>query len=90
MTSDKKPPALMRLASYTRKYRGRVILATTFSILNKLFDIMPPLLIGAAVDIVVRREDSFLAQLGVVDIVQQLELIQVVITALAAIGSDVD
>jgi ATP-binding cassette subfamily B protein len=72
MASDQKPAPLLRLASYTRKYRGRVILAAVFSILNKIFDIMPPLLIGAAVDVVVRREDSFLAQLGVVEIIPQM------------------
>jgi len=44
----------------------------TFSVLNKLFDVMPPMLIGAAVDIVVRRDESFLAALGVVDILHQL------------------
>lgn len=72
MASNQKPAPLLRLASYTRKYRGRVILAAVFSILNKIFDIMPPLLIGAAVDVVVRREDSFLAQLGIVEIIPQM------------------
>lgn len=90
MTSDKKPSALLRLASYTRKYRGRVILATTFSILNKLFDIMPPLLIGAAVDIVVRREDSFLASIGVVDIVQQMVVLSALTLAVWVIESTFD
>lgn len=42
-------------------------LATTFSILNKIFDLAPPLLIGTAVDVVVKREDSLLASMGVVD-----------------------
>ncbi|MDD9956329.1 MAG: ABC transporter ATP-binding protein [Anaerolineaceae bacterium] len=63
---------LLRLLSRTRRYRSRVILAFTFSVLNKLFDVMPPMLIGAAVDIVVRRDESFLAALGVVDILHQL------------------
>ncbi|MDE0609867.1 MAG: ABC transporter ATP-binding protein [Anaerolineaceae bacterium] len=63
---------LLRLLSRTRHYRSRVILAFTFSVLNKLFDVMPPMLIGAAVDIVVRRDESFLAALGVVDILHQL------------------
>jgi ATP-binding cassette subfamily B protein len=90
MTIKQKPAALLRLASYTRKYHGRVILATTFSTLNKLFDIMPPLLIGAAVDIVVRREDSFLAQLGVVDIVQQMVVLCVLTLAVWVIESAFD
>ncbi|MCY3719043.1 MAG: ABC transporter ATP-binding protein [Anaerolineaceae bacterium] len=63
---------LLRLLSRTRRYQTRVILAFTFSILNKLFDVMPPMLIGAAVDIVVRRDESFLAALGIVEILHQL------------------
>ena len=63
---------LLRLLSRTRRYQARVILAFTFSILNKLFDVMPPMLIGAAVDIVVRRDESFLAALGIVEILHQL------------------
>jgi len=41
-----------------------MILATLFSILNKLFDLAPPLLIAAAVDIVVRREKSIFGGLS--------------------------
>ena len=63
---------LLRLLSRTRRYQTRVILAFAFSVLNKLFDVMPPMLIGAAVDIVVRRDESFLAALGVVEIPHQL------------------
>ncbi len=63
---------LLRLLANSRRCRGRLILATSFSILNKLFDVMPPMLIGAAVDVVVRREESFLANLGLVEMQVQL------------------
>ncbi len=63
---------LYRLLNRTRLYRKRVTMAFTFSILNKLFDVMPPMLIGAAVDIVVRRDESFLAAIGIVEILHQL------------------
>ncbi len=63
---------LVRLLANSRRYRGRLTLATSFSILNKLFDVMPPMLIGAAVDVVVRREESFLAILGLVEMHLQL------------------
>lgn len=63
---------LLRLLAKTRHYRRRVWLATTVSVLNKLFDVMPPMLIGAAVDVVVRREESFLADLGLVEMQLQL------------------
>jgi ATP-binding cassette, subfamily B, bacterial len=63
---------LKRLLSYAQNYRSRVLTAILVSVLNKLFDIMPPMLIGAAVDVVVRRETSFLAQLGIRDLDAQL------------------
>lgn len=63
---------LLRLLAKTRRYRIRVVLAISFSILNKLFDVMPPMLIGAAVDVVVRRDESFLADFGIVDMPMQL------------------
>jgi len=63
---------LARLLGYARTERRLVTLATLFSILNKIFDIAPPVLIGAAVDIVVQRQDSFIARLGVPDVRHQL------------------
>jgi ATP-binding cassette subfamily B protein len=41
-------------------------------VLNKLFDLAPPALIGAAVDTVVRRESSFIAGLGFPEVGRQL------------------
>ena len=46
--------------------------------LNKVFDLAPPALIGAAVDVVVAREQSFLARWGVVDVWHQLLLLSAV------------
>ncbi|NOX61779.1 MAG: ABC transporter ATP-binding protein [Chloroflexi bacterium] len=63
---------LKRLWRYARDHRGDALLASVYSILNKLFDLAPPLLIGMAVDIVVRREQSFLAEWGLVDVRLQL------------------
>lgn len=40
--------------------------------LNRIFDLAPPLLIGVAVDIVVEREGSWLATVGFVSITSQL------------------
>ncbi|MEN8113525.1 MAG: ABC transporter ATP-binding protein [Actinomycetota bacterium] len=58
---------LRRLWAYAGPYRGRIIAATSWSFLNKAMDIAPPFLIGMAVDVVVRREDSFLGSAGVSD-----------------------
>ena len=63
---------LRRLLRYARPHHGRVLLATACSILNKLFDLAPPLLIGAAIDVVVAKEDSVLAHWGVTDVLTQL------------------
>lgn len=72
--SSKKHP-LLRLLSYMRPYRGKVSLAVLFSVLNKLFDLAPPVLIGIAVDIVVQGEQSLLSQTGVTDPPGQLLLL---------------
>ncbi len=50
-----------RLWVYAKRRRGSIIRAIIYAILNKLFDLAPPVLIGAAVDIVVERESSFIA-----------------------------
>jgi len=49
-----------------------MVIASLYSILNKIFDLAPPMLIGAAVDVVVQQEDSLVARLGVPDVSQQL------------------
>ncbi|MFQ5436085.1 MAG: ABC transporter ATP-binding protein, partial [Anaerolineae bacterium] len=72
MTSTNNKHPLPRLLHYARHYRRRIALASLYSILNKIFDLAPPGLIGAAVDVVVQREDSLLARIGVVDVQAQL------------------
>ncbi|MCY4060754.1 MAG: ABC transporter ATP-binding protein [Chloroflexi bacterium] len=62
----------IRLLNYASVYKRRVALATLYSVLGKVFDIMPPLLIGMAVDIVVQRQDSLLGRLGIRDLSLQL------------------
>ncbi|MFW6867924.1 ABC transporter ATP-binding protein [Nocardioides sp. CPCC 206347] len=45
------------------RLRGRFLLAVLMSTVNKVADVMPELLIGAAVDVVVRGSDSFAGDL---------------------------
>jgi len=66
---------LTRLWHYARPYRGRIAAAVLWSFLNKAVDIAPPFLIGMAVDVVVRQEDSFLASFGIEDPRAQLVLL---------------
>ena len=69
---------LKRLFTYTKEYRSDVIIATIYSILNKIFDILPEILIGIAVDVVVNQKTSFLARAGIVDPKDQLMLLALI------------
>lgn len=66
-----------RLLSYMQPHRGTVRLASFCSIFNKFWDLAPPLLIGLAVDVVVLKEKSVLAGLGLVDPWHQLIVLSV-------------
>ena len=68
---------IRRLLAHTKNHRSTMWLATLFSILNKIFDLAPPLLIGAAVDVVVKREESVLADFGYSDPKEQLIVLSI-------------
>ena len=69
--------ALARLLRYARGYRRQIIAATTCSIINKLFDIAPEILIGVAIDVVVNQEESFVAGLGFETAQEQITILAV-------------
>jgi ATP-binding cassette subfamily B protein len=56
--------ALLHLLRYAKGYRLRIILASTCSMLNTFFDVMPEILIGIAIDVVVNQQESFIASFG--------------------------
>ncbi|WP_197493445.1 ABC transporter ATP-binding protein [Woeseia oceani] len=60
---------------YARGFRRRIVLASICSVMNKLFDVMPEILIGIAIDVVVRQKASFVAELGIADPKWQLALL---------------
>ena len=62
---------LQRLFKYGHQYIKQIRLAIGASVLNKVFDLAPPVLIGIAVDVVVKQQDSIIARLGVKDIYGQ-------------------
>ncbi len=66
---------LLKLMRYSRKYRFDITLASLYSLLNKVFDILPEVLIGVAVDIIVKRQDSLISHLGVHDVKLQIILL---------------
>lgn len=72
MSSTNSFQALGRLLRYARGYRRQIIAATTCSVINKLFDIAPEILIGVAIDVVVNKEESFVAHLGFTSAEEQI------------------
>lgn len=69
---------LNRLLRYATRHQRSFGLASTYSVLNKFFDVMPEVLIGAAVDVVVNQEASFLTKFGVIDVFSQLLVLAVI------------
>ncbi len=59
---NERTSPLRRLWHYAGPHRKKVVWATTLSVLNKLADVLPELVIGAAVDVVVRGADSFVGR----------------------------
>lgn len=67
---------LVRLYKYSHKYRLDVVLATIYSLLNKLFDVMPEVLIGVAVDVVVKQHNSLIAKyFGITNVITQIVIL---------------
>ncbi len=57
---------------FIKPHRWQIILASTYSAFDKLFDIFPELLIGLAINVVVKKQHSFIAQYGLSDPFQQI------------------
>tara|TARA_X000000950_G_scaffold132540_2_gene165185 strand:- start:91 stop:1875 length:1785 start_codon:yes stop_codon:yes gene_type:complete len=75
------------LLRYIRPWRIKVSFASICSILNKVFDIAPEVLIGVAVDLVVEKENSFVASLGFSSIESQVVFLGVVTFIIWALES---
>jgi ATP-binding cassette subfamily B protein len=74
---SEKVSSLRRLVRYADSDRPQIYWASFCSVVNKLFDIAPEILIGVAIDVVVRQEESFLASMGIADPVHQIMLLGV-------------
>lgn len=66
---------LLRLLRYATAYRGQIWAAIACSILNTIFDLAPPYLIGIAIDVVVNEESSLIARFGIPGITGQLAIL---------------
>ena len=77
MAGSKVSQPLRRLLDYGRDYRQHIAWAVCCSVINKIFDLAPPALIGVAVDVVVQQQDSLIARLGVKSILGQFLVLSV-------------
>ena len=87
--SDQQHP-FSKLWRHAATHRPTMALATISSVVNKLFDLAPPMLIGAAVDVVVAQEDSFLASLGIESVATQLWVLGAITTVIWIMESATD
>lgn len=85
MNSQSSP--LRKLINHFNNKKCQIYTASTFSILNKIFDIAPPLLIGLAVDTVVKQEESFLAEMGISDKIHQIYILAILTFIIWALES---
>ena len=79
--------SLKNLYLYSKEQETKVRRGIVYSILNKLFDLAPPVLIGVAIDIVVEGSDSFLGSLGILDRRRQLVVLAFLTFAIWAMES---
>ena len=63
--------------SYAKPWRAKIIWASFCSIMNKIFDIAPEILIGIYVDLVVTGDESFIAKLGFESLESQITLLAI-------------
>ena len=66
---------IIRLARSQSKQKKLILLATLCSILNKLFDLAPPVLIGVSIDVVIREKASWLSSYGFASVPTQLSVL---------------
>ena len=81
---------LKQLFLYSRKQDTKINRAIIYSVLNKLFDLAPPVLIGIAIDIVVEGSDSFLGNLGFEDRREQILILAVLTFIIWSLESTFD
>ena len=75
------------LIRYIHPWRKKAWFASICSVLNKVFDIAPEVLIGVAVDLVVEKENSFVASLGFSSIESQVIFLGIVTFIIWALES---
>ena len=80
MKSNNYKNPIIRLYFNLSKEKSLLFFATLSSVINKLLDLAPPVIIGLAVDIVVKKENSFLANFGITEVSSQLICLAIIST----------
>lgn len=65
----------LRLLHYGKPHQSQIWGGVACSILNTIFDLAPPYLIGMAIDVVVNVENSWIAELGIASLTGQLAIL---------------
>ena len=78
---------LARLLSQMSGQRSKILLASICSVLNKIWDLAPPVLIGMAIDVVAQQEESFLAGFGYTEPWDQLQVLAAITVAIWVLES---
>jgi ATP-binding cassette, subfamily B, bacterial len=90
MSNSNRTLPLFRLLRYGQRYRTQIFQAAGCTIINTLMDLAPPALMGAAIDVLVKQQNSFLSQFGIKNVVHQfflLALITVLIWGLESLSN---
>jgi len=84
-------PPLRQLWRHARRHRPKVVLGVVFSVLNKICDVAPEILIGAAVDVVANEELSFIGRVfDIEDRLDQLYLLAAITVVVWVLESITD
>jgi ATP-binding cassette, subfamily B, bacterial len=75
--SHRKAP-LFRLLQYGQRYRSQIWQAAGCSIVNTILDLAPPALMGAAIDVLLKQQNSFLSQFGIQNVIHQFFLLALI------------
>ncbi len=77
MSKFKNKNPIVRLYLNLSKERNLIFLAFCSSIINRILDLAPPVIIGLAVDIVVKEENSWISKLGFEEVPNQLIILSI-------------
>lgn len=67
--------SLLTLLRYTNPSTSKIFFASICSVLNKLCDIVPEILIGISIDVIVNQDHSIIARMGILNPYYQLYLV---------------